>query len=271
MQRLGLNHGSYHGERIDIRAVLQDIVDTARTRGWDIKSFHRAGDLEWWALRREPRQNVGRSFRLYLSAGIHGDEPAGPLAMLHLLRAKDWPAGWDITLVPCLNPSGFLSNRRENPDGLDLNRDYLRPRSAEIRAHVAWLEQQADYDLCVCLHEDWEAHGFYLYELNPDCRPSLAEPIIQEVAPVCPIDLSTIIEGRAAAGGIIRPSLDPALRPQWPESFWLLNYKTRLAYTLEAPSDFALGIRVNALVAAVKAMLKVQALPAAMPPNPAVP
>jgi hypothetical protein len=50
--------------------------------------------------------------------------------------------------------------------------------------------------------------------------------------------------------------VDPSSRPQWPEAFFLLNHKTRLSYTLEAPSDFPLSIRVAALVQGVKAAVK---------------
>lgn len=255
MQRLGQNHGAYHGERIDIHAVLRDIAASAQMHGWSRETFHRADDLEWFALRRSPpsTNNAQPSTRLYLSTGIHGDEPAGPLAVLRLLRENRWPANAEIFIVPCLNPAGFLVNKRENPQGLDLNRDYLHLQSNEIRAHVQWLERQPAFDRCLCLHEDWESHGFYLYELNPDHRPSRAEAIIQRVARVCPIDHSEIIEGREAKGGIIRPSTDPRLRPQWPESFWLLTHKTRQSCTLEAPSDFPLSTRVDALVAAVEA------------------
>ena len=106
------------------------------------------------------------------------------------------------------------------------------------------------------LHEDWESQGFYLYELNPDQRPSFAEGVVRAVASVCPIDLSSEIEGRQASGGIIRPSVDPASRPEWPEAFWLLNYKTRQSYTFEAPSDFPLTTRVASLVAGVKAVIQ---------------
>jgi hypothetical protein len=131
----------------------------------------------------------------------------------------------------------------------------LDPKAAETRAHIAWLETRPNFDLCLCLHEDWESHGFYVYELNPDDRPSLAKKMIQAVSQVCPVDRSEVIEGRPAQDGIIRPSVDPRSRPQWPESFYLLNYKTRLSYTLEAPSDFSLSTRVDSLVAAVRAAL----------------
>lgn len=260
MQRLGKNLGAYFGELIDIRAVLRDIADAAHAHGWSSETFHRADGLEWFALRRPSQSTLNSqpSTRLYLSTGIHGDEPAGPLAMLRLLRENQWPEDAEIFATPCLNPVGFLSNRRENMQGLDLNRDYLHLQSDEIRAHVAWLERQPKFDLCLCLHEDWESHGFYVYELNPDNQPSLAEAMVQRVATVCPVDQSEIIEGRPAKNGIIRPNLDPQTRVQWPESFWLITHKTRLSYTLEAPSDFALSTRVDTLVAAVQAALAVE-------------
>jgi hypothetical protein len=81
--------------------------------------------------------------------------------------------------------------------------------------------------------------------------------MIEAASKVCPIDESPVIEGREARGGIISPSLDPRMRPLWPESFWLLQNKTRLSYTLEAPSDFDLETRVNALVVATQTALMV--------------
>jgi protein MpaA len=172
-----------------------------------------------------------------------------------LLQDDQWPDELTFWLCPCLNPTGFPLNKRENAHGADLNRDYRHLRTDEIRAHISWLNQRPPFDLTLCLHEDWEAHGFYLYELNPDRQPSLAEDIIRRVAEVCPIDPSPEIESRPAQNGIIRPNLDPASRPEWPEAFFLIQHKTRLSYTLEAPSDFPLITRVAALVAAVRAAL----------------
>jgi len=42
----------------------------------------------------------------------------------------------------------------------------------------------------------------------------------------------------------------------WPEAFYIVqNNKTRLSYTLEAPSDFPLDIRANALRRAIETTL----------------
>ena len=261
VQRLGKNHDGYHGETIDIHAVLRDVASAAPQHGWTVETFLVHGGFQWLALHRQPAslRTPHSAFRIYLSAGIHGDEPAAPLAALRLIQESRWPDNVEIFLLPCLNPVGFTLNRRENAGGVDLNRDYRNPKSVEARAHIAWLERQPRFDLYLCLHEDWEAHGFYLYEQNPDQRPSLAEKIIAAVAPVCPVDMSENIEGRAAHGGIIRPNLSPAERPDWPEAFYHITHTSRQGYTLEAPSDFPLAVRVNALVAAVNAAMNFSA------------
>jgi len=225
--RLGKNINGYFGETIDIAAVLKDCVSAARIHGWAIEDVPAGTRTNLLALRRPALPRVKQATvsgetstpeppRLYISTGIHGDEPAGPLAVRQLLQQNLWPANVSVWLCPCLNPTGFLSNRRENSEGVDLNREYLNPKADETVAHVAWLNRQPGFDLSLCLHEDWESHGFYLYELNPDNRPSLGEAMVRNVAEVCPIDLSDIIEGRPAEGGLIRPSVDPRSRPQWP-------------------------------------------------------
>src|SRR6185369_17649820 len=93
-------------------------------------------------------------------------------------------------------------------------------------------------------------------ELNPQSRPSLAEHMVAAVRPECPIDHSTLIDGREARDGIIRPHIEPTQRPDWPEAFYLITHKTPLSYTLEAPSDFPLPIRINALVAGVTSAIQ---------------
>jgi hypothetical protein len=253
--RLGRNRAGYAGESIDVDAVLRDDVEAARRFGWQIEWLLATPELRLLTLQRHvpaPRA------RLYFSTGIHGDEPAGPLAIRELLTENAWPATSDLWLCPCLNPTGFRLSRRENARAVDLNRDYRHLTARETQAHVDWLKRQPRFDLAVCLHEDWEAHGFYLYELNPDGQPSLAEQIVAAVSRLIPIDHSAIIDDRPARQGIIRPDLDPSRRPHWPEAFYLIVNQTRHSYTLEAPSDFPLPARVAALVTAVRAATRGQ-------------
>jgi len=256
VQKLGKNLGGYLGETIDIRAVLRDVEIAAQQHGWSSETFYDTGEFKLFALHRKPEARSQKSeARIYISTGIHGDEPAGPLAALKLLQENNWPENAEVFLLPCLNPIAFTLNTRGNSIGIDLNRDYRNPKAAETRAHISWLERQPKFDLYLCLHEDWESHGFYLYEQNPDSKISLAEKMIEAVQKVCPIDLSENIEGRPAQNGIIRPNILPLERPDWPEAFYLITQKSRQGCTLEAPSDFPLPVRVNALIAGVNAAL----------------
>ncbi len=180
--------------------------------------------------------------------------------MRQLLQDNRWPPALELWICPCLNPVGFRMNSRENASGVDLNRQYREPRAAEIRAHIAWLDRQPSFDLCLMLHEDWESDGFYLYEQNPDGRRSPAAEMIERVSSVCPIDRNEMIEGRPARDGVVRANIDPNDRPEWPEAFYLITRKTRLSYTLEAPSDYLMEVRVAALVTAVNTAVEMIAV-----------
>lgn len=230
--------------------LLARFEATAGTRGFRVERF---GDIAGCPLLALTKRTPGVRPRIYLSAGIHGDEPAPPLALAEMLEAGVFDARATWFICPLLNPAGFPGGCRENADGVDLNRDYKHLLTVEIRAHVAWLRRQPNFDLALCLHEDWESLGFYLYELNATDRASLADPMIAAVTPVCPIENAAIIDGREAnAPGIIRPVSDPLLREQWPEAIYLVQHHTKMSYTLESPSALPLARRIAALRAATE-------------------
>jgi hypothetical protein len=192
---------------------------------------------------------------IYISTGIHGDEPSGPLAVRRLVEEDQWPDA-NLWLVPCLNPGGFDLNTRENPAGIDLNRDYRHPRTPEVAAHISWLQAQPTFDLSITLHEDWEANGFYVYELNPDNLPSLAEPIVDSVRSICPIETAELVDNWPCKDGIIRPAVNPMQRPQWAEAIYLIDQKSPRNYNLETPSDFPLALRVETHVRSARRALE---------------
>lgn len=197
------------------------------------------------------RRAPGPRPRLYLSAGIHGDEPAAALALLHLLKGRAFTAQANWFLVPLLNPTGFLRRSRENADGVDLNRDYRHRTTAEVRGHVKWLERQPRFDAAFCLHEDWEASGYYVYALEAVRVPNYAEQVIARIKQSFPVDEHEVIDGRVAQGGIIRPDGAPEKRELWPEAIYLFAHHTHRCYTCESASASALADRVSAHLLAI--------------------
>jgi hypothetical protein len=155
-----------------------------------------------------------------------------------------------------LNPTGLANGTRENTDGLDLNRDYSDLKSEEIRAHVAWVEQNIQsLDQALHLHEDWESKGFYLYELNFGGHESYAKRILNAVEQHLPIEWAEEIDGHPARGGIIRPDELPEVVEGDPEAIYFQKKFGGLNYTLESPSALPLEQRVAALKAAVLSAL----------------
>ena len=248
MQRLGKNQGRYQGEAIDIDAIQDRIHRQALATGWSDETFL---DIPGICLRGYHRRARSSATNLYVATGIHGDEPSGPLALLQLLQENTWP-DVNLWLVPCTNPTGFRRNTRENQSGIDLNRQYRDPAAPEIVAHKAWLQRQPRFHLSLLLHEDWEANGFYVYELNPKNQFSFAEPIVEAVRPVCPIETAERVDDFECRGGIIRPKINPAERPEWAEAIYLVVHHADCSYTLETPSDFPLPFRVQAHVTALR-------------------
>jgi protein MpaA len=253
VKRLGINQGRYHGEKLEVAEFLKRFREAARDRGWVEDCYARIGEFDFCGYRRGPKD---AERRVYLSAGIHGDEPAGPVALRRLVEEDQWPEGTAFFLQPCLNPTGLMLGTRENSAGIDLNRDYRSLKSAEVRAHVEWLNRLPRFDMALLLHEDWEAEGFYLYEVNFENLPSPAERILNAVREVAPIQPTSVVDGLwECKEGIIRPNLRPEERPLWAEAVYVVANKARLSLTLEAPSDFPLEFRAETLVRAVRGAL----------------
>lgn len=192
--------------------------------------------------------------RLYISAGIHGDEPAGCWAAAAALQHPEWFDGCAVTLFPILNPVGQARGVRENGHGVDLNRDYRYARSMEVATHIAALEQLPPFDFHLHLHEDWESAGAYLYALHSPTVTGGASVLLAAMGKHTPIDVASLIDGHDSRDGVIRRDELPEME-DWPEPFYFAHrHGAYHGYTLEAPSSFPLEQRVAALAEGVRAL-----------------
>lgn len=197
------------------------------------------------------------SRHVYLSSGIHGDEPAGPLALLKLMEDGDLEDEIRWSICPAVNPTGLAAGTRDTATGIDLNRDYLKRASAEVEAHAAWLETRDAPELFLSLHEDWESTGFYFYEIN-QCEddPARAQSILNAVAPWFDPEDGVIDGHEVREPGWIFHSTEPDLPDGWPEAIFMAKQrKCMLSFTFETPSQAALPERIAAHCAAVQAAM----------------
>ena len=101
---------------------------------------------------------------LYLSAGIHGDEPASVQGLLAWAERQGKALGrLPVLILPCLNPWGLLQNRRTDAADVDVNRRWqtdCHPVVLAVRHRI----RDHRFALALSLHEDYDATGVYIYE-----------------------------------------------------------------------------------------------------------
>ena len=116
-----------------------------------------------------------------ISAGVHGDEPAGPWALLSIVRDGLLDPLFSYRFWPCMNPSGYAAFTRCNAEGVDINRSFsgggLTPESKAIITS----NRDRSFALTLDLHEDFEASGFYMYENLKGGDALFCAPILRAV------------------------------------------------------------------------------------------
>lgn len=186
---------------------------------------------------------------LLISAGIHGDEPAGVRGVLEWLDrdAQHWLNRINVTIFPCLNPYGYERNRREGFDGLDANRTFRLPNAPLPKALRPVLADR-QFRLAIDLHEDIDFSSFYVYEAKEN-PPYLAPRLVGRMSARAQLSDGDSIEDildSVTRGGIIRvPRLNPYVLPQWPLGRYLFTFHTHHVLCPESPGHLALGTRAS--------------------------
>jgi hypothetical protein len=203
---------------------------------------------------------------IYLSGGIHGDEPAGVWAALEFFqRFPDLPPYYhrfNYTVLPCINPYGFEHNTRANHDAIDLNRQFRNADPPEEVRIVKNAAGNTKYRIAMEFHEDIDTPAFYLYELAQPGEPPWGRKIVDRIRLQTEVNDQEVIEGMPADHGLIARESAGRLtedvmteRPDWPQAFFHYSNGSRHCYTTETPVHLAppqrAAIHLTALDAAV--------------------
>ncbi len=237
----------------DYTQLLRGWRAVARAVRSRLQPFALAGKLPLYYLRTGA---VTDANTIYISAGIHGDEAAGPAALLawaekQAASLREHP----FLLFPCLNPWGLINNSRYDEKGRDLNRTFAAKRPpTPVRELLRLIEGQR-FALSLTLHEDYDATGFYVYEVMRRA-PFWGEDILRAARPLIAIDARATIDGRHARSGLVRRQFKPHRFPEMPESIYLHKRHSYRTFTTETPSEFALETRIAAHVATIEEFVR---------------
>lgn len=191
--------------------------------------------------------------RIGLFAALHGDEPGGAIALVEwLLELVAEPArvtGYDLTVYPVCNPTGFEVNTRHNHAGLDLNRQFWRNSD---QAEVLILERElsaGSFDGIITLHADDTSEGLYGYAHGRLINEALLKPALHASGRVLPRNRSARIDGFEARDGLIHHCYEGVLsapKQQRPQPFDLI---------FETPALAPIELQVDATIVALETVL----------------
>lgn len=238
---------------MNVNQLLERLKEAAHKSGFSVGYYGAAGEYGLPVFERPVAEGPTRA-TIHLSTGIHGDEPAGPLAVLERLRYRRFRNDIHWFVLPCMNPAGLAAGTRENAEGIDLNRDYRpKPASLEVHAHMEWLKQR-QFTMAICLHEDYEAAGFYFYRLFHDGAPSPDSAVLDAARPFVAIEMSEEIDEMPNHCGVMAPPPEShqADREDMPEAL-RLYYKhcSEGVFNFETPSAKGISDRIAAHNAAI--------------------
>jgi hypothetical protein len=259
---LGLARHSQQRERSPMIHRVHDYGDlirrwqlVARQAGLRLTSFAQAGDFKLYYLRTPA---LPATSGIYISAGIHGDEPATTEGLITWAeRHNEKLAELPLLLFPCLNPWGLRLNIRLDQTGVDLNRAFDRD-DVPVIAAVRCLMKGQRFTVALHLHEDYDAQGIYLYEVEGEL-PYWGESLLSAARGIIPIDPRSKIDTGKARTGVIRRRLNARHFAQLgglPEAVYLHRHHTTHAITFETPSEYGLDQRAAAQVAIIEAAIR---------------
>jgi predicted deacylase len=235
-------------------AALTRRLKALPRRHWRVE---RAGLVSGYPFYTVRRQVADDAPTILLTAGMHGDEPAGVEAALRWLEGnawRRWPVNWLV--LPCLNPFGWTHQQRANAAGQDINRQF---RGANGCVEATWIKSllgNQGFALALDFHEDSDADGYYLCEITGTSAP-IGEQIVTAVRRVTPVSRARVLDGRrATAPGLVRRVAHPSdlqRRKQWPLAFYLIRCCTNRFLCSETSMHPPLQRRVAAHHAALRA------------------
>jgi len=196
-------------------------------------------------------ENTGAR-KLYLSAGIHGDETSGPHTLINLLKEPEFFDDLDVTIFPILNMYGHKHNQRHNEANKDLNRDFKSQKEKETQDHIKLMNDR--YDIALCLHEGRDADGVYIYKPNKNKRLDVMESILKAMTLQMPIDNRHKRMHSLVEPGILQDVKYKEMHET--EAIYLANRGVD-AFTIEVPHGYPMNVREKTLRAGIKQAVRI--------------
>jgi len=245
--------GSPSPEQSDVRSIEALISPLKSVAQLQFEALGQFGDN--YSLPKFIYRDLKSSdpIRIGIFAAIHGDEPAGALAVVEFLKqlAADPELGADYVIhaYPVCNPTGFEDGTRFSRSGYDLNREFWKNSS---QPEVQLLEKELhvrQFNGIIQLHADDTSDGLYGFVRGHTLTEHILRPALLESGKILPRNVNAQIDGFAARDGIIYELYEGVLGAPAkinPQPFEIV---------FETPALAPMDLQVQAFVVALRSIL----------------
>jgi len=180
-------------------------------------------------------------------SGIHGNEIAGPLTIIHMLdeNIEELPENYRYVIYPMVNPTGFDLRQRFDSDGRDLNAVYsltLKSKNyQEVQSFYEDVIKFSPFEAVITLHEDSDRDKFYMYGLgkeNLDFYHAICGFARTWIQPWTNAEIEGCFTDEY--GLVLSTARDHAF-----DGALFSQGLTQVAYTFETPGKLDINFRVN--------------------------
>jgi hypothetical protein len=108
---------------------------------------------------------------ILIIVGIHGEEQGAVWSIINFIRNTDLKIldKFNISILPLINPTGFLLNKRENYNDEKLNYqfgNYFQTEEERIIFNNIIRLRDLSKDFILSLHENIDSNGYYIYSVK---------------------------------------------------------------------------------------------------------
>jgi hypothetical protein len=143
---------------------VKKLTAACEKRNWKLD-----GQYEFLSI----RINEGAKKSVCFAAGIHGDEPAGPEAILKFVKEGSVPDDVFVMLMPVINSWGYAKGTRRNAARKDINRRFCDKVLTGEAAIVSDLLKEHPVSMLCSMHEWPGQNGFYMYASDKEKKEAI--------------------------------------------------------------------------------------------------
>lgn len=250
-----------------IRTYYEELFDIAAKNGFWLRILGAVSGHKIWLIRTRDYYVPDYEHtdpRLLIVAGFHGEEVAGPLAILKWLKTHDENV-WkkiDLSFIPIVNPYGFAKGTRYGESGKKTNAGFCHTKELEgepspegqILIDSISIIRPLAQDGFLSLHEDKSERGYYLYTFEHGPEPGkFTQGLKREIGKHFhrPVDgIRVFTDAQKEYGPMVKDGLIYRLCDGTFED-WLFHLGVPRCAVTETPGKYRLARRVEAGVAII--------------------